>query len=312
MVKVLVTGGAGFIGSHVCEVLYDMGYQVTALDNLYLGRWENLEGIPVEKIHGDARDVAKLGQKYDVIVHLGQPSSSPMYRQMPELVADAVEDMVAILKAAERWGARVIYGSSSSVYAGNPLPWREDMPIKVRDWYGEVKYYCERLCHLWALRRGVECIALRFFSVFGEREEHKCEYANVITQMIWAGLEGREFRVYGDGLQARDLIYVKDVALAVASAIEYDFDDKKPRFEVFNVGRGIAYSFLTMAELLRMHGLEVRLSLGHEEPPFYIRHTLADVRKMIRELGFTPQYAVEDVLPRVIEYYRERSGRNEG
>ncbi|RLE88785.1 MAG: nucleoside-diphosphate sugar epimerase [Thermoprotei archaeon] len=304
MSRVLVTGGAGFIGSHVCEVLCEMGYEVTALDNLFLGKWRNLDEVPCDRVYASAREILHLRKKYDVIVHLGQPSSSPMYRRDPELVADVIKDMITVLKAAEKWGARVILGSSSSVYIGNPVPWREDMSIKPRDWYTEAKYMCERLCYLWALRRGVECVALRLFSVFGEREEHKCGYANVITQMIWAALRGDTFHIYGDGMQTRDLIYVKDVALAVAKAIEYDFDGKIPHYQVFNVGRGIAYSFLTMAELLRKNGLKVRLSLGHKEPPFYIRHTLADTTKMIHELGFTPQYRVEEVLPKVIDYYR--------
>jgi len=299
--KVLVTGGCGFIGSHLAEELYKKGLEVYVLDDLSLGVEENIEGLDVKFIKGASGDVANLDFRVDAIFHNGIPSSSPMYKKNPRLVSKVVNDMTSILEYAKKNRAKVILASTSSIYNGNPVPWREDMPVLVTDYYTEARYYCERLCKLYSDLHGVEVVALRYFSVYGEREQHKGGYANVLTQMIWSGLRGDEFVIYGDGSQTRDLIYVKDVVEANFKALEYG-DGK---FEVFNVGGGRAYSFKEMLDLLRGVGLEVRARFVENPVKNYVYHTLADTKKAEELLGFKAMWRIEDVLPRLISYYRE-------
>ncbi len=303
--KVLVTGGCGFIGSHIAEELAKKGFDVTVLDDLSLGTTDNIKDLNVKFIKGDSEIVATLDEQYDAILHNGIPSSSPMYKRDPYLVTKAIRGMISVLEYAKKRKAKVVLASTSSIYNGNPVPWREDMDIKVTDYYTEARLYCERLCKLYAYLHGVESVALRYFSVFGEREEHKGGYANVITQMLWSALKGQEFVVYGDGTQTRDLIYVKDVAEANIKALEFNDYTGNVKFEVFNVGSGIAYSFNDMAKLLKSHGLEVKLIYKENPIANYVYHTLADMTKAKQLLKFSPRHRVEDILPRLIDYYKK-------
>jgi len=299
--KVLVTGGCGFIGSHIVEGLCKRGFEVYVLDDLSLGVEENIEGLDVRFMKGSSGDVIRLDLKVDAIFHNGIPSSSPMYKKDPQLVSKVVNDIVSILEYARKNRSKVILASTSSIYNGNPIPWREDMPVLVTDYYTEARYYCERLCQLYSDLHDVEVVALRYFSVYGEREQHKRGYANVLTQMMWSGLRGEEFVIYGDGSQTRDLIYVEDVVEANLKALEYS--DSK--FEVFNVGGGRAYSFKDMLNMLRGSGLEVRAKFVENPIKNYVYHTLADTKKAEELLKFRARWRVEDVVPRLIDYYKK-------
>lgn len=299
--KVLVTGGCGFIGSHIAEELYKRGFEVYILDDLSLGVAKNVEGMDVKFIKGTSGDVIHLSERFDAILHNGIPSSSPMYKRDPYLISKTLGDMISILEYSKKNESKIILASTSSIYNGNPVPWREDMPILATDYYSETRYYCERLCKLYSDLYEVRCIALRYFSVYGEREEHKGVYANVLTQMIWCGLKGEEFVVYGDGSQTRDLIYVKDVVKANVKALEYE----DSTFEVFNVGSGRAYSFNDMIDVLRKHGLGVRTSYVKNPIKNYVHHTLADTKKAEELLKFKAEWKVEEVAPKLIDYYRD-------
>ncbi|MEM4576464.1 MAG: NAD-dependent epimerase/dehydratase family protein [Candidatus Nezhaarchaeales archaeon] len=305
--KALVTGGCGFIGSHIVEELPKKGFNVTVLDDLSLGSLDNIKGLDVKFVRGDSESVATFEEHFDVILHNGIPSSSPMYKADPYLVVKAVRGTMSVLEYAKKKRSKVVLASTSSIYNGNPIPWREDMNIMVTDYYTEARFYCERLCKLYAYLYGVESVSLRYFSVFGEREEHKKGYANVLTQMLWSALKGKEFVIYGDGTQTRDLIYVKDVVEANIRAIEFSDYIGNVKFEVFNVGSGTSYSFNDMAKLLRASGLDVKLTYRGNPITNYVQHTLADMCKSKQLLRFNPQYRVEEVLPRLIEYYKRVS-----
>jgi len=299
--KVVVTGGCGFIGSHIAEELIKKGYEVYVIDNLSLGKEENLiDGIKF--IKGSSGDIIKLNIKFDAIFHNGIPSSSPMYKQNPNLVSEVLKDMISILEYARKNNSKIILASTSSIYNGNPIPWKEDMQILVTDYYTEARYYCERLCKLYSDLYGIRAIALRYFSVFGEREEHKGNYANVITQMIWCALKGKEFVIYGDGSQSRDLIYVKDVVEANIKALEYE----ESKFEVFNVGSGKSYSFNEMIEILRKNNLEIKVKYVENPIKNYVYKTLADVKKAKEILKFKAKYEVEKIIPKIVEYYKSK------
>lgn len=300
--KVLVTGGAGFIGSHLVEELCNKGFEVTVIDNLMTGNKENLKNLDIKFIEGNSSKILEINEKFDVIFHNGMPSSSPMYKNNPLLVEEVVRDMICILEYTKKNNSKIILASTSSLYNENPVPWKEDMEIKVTDYYTEARYYCERLCYLYAKMFKVKAVALRYFSVFGEREEYKGKYANVLTQMIWSALKNQEFIIYGDGNQTRDLIYVKDVVEANLKALEFE-NFSEVSFEVFNVGSGKNYSFNQMVELLKKNGLELRVKYQENPIKNYVYNTLADMSKSETLLKFKPKYEVEKVLKKVINYY---------
>ncbi|MDI6729849.1 MAG: NAD-dependent epimerase/dehydratase family protein, partial [Thermodesulfovibrionales bacterium] len=266
------------------ERLAKEGHEVTVLDNLSLGRLENILDLGVRFIQKDVKD--ELPPGFEAIFHEGMPSSRGMYEENPNLVADVVEGIISILEYAKWQGSKVILASSSSIYNGNPIPWREDMPIIVTDWYTEARFYCERLCELYHKLFGVRCTILRYFSVFGDKEEHKGRYANVITQMKWAKEEGRAFKIYGDGSQSRDLIHVSDVVKANLRALDYNSG-----FEIFNVGRGKAYSFNDMAKMVG-----VKVEYVPNPIPNYVETTLADTRKAEEKLGFSAKINPEEIV----------------
>jgi len=296
--KVVVTGGAGFIGSHLVESLVERGHEVVVVDDLSLGKIENLpEGVKLFATRASMIRAWKM--KCDCIFHLGMPSSSPMYKSNPRLVGETINDAISILKFASDKKIKVVVASTSSIYNGNPLPWREDMPIYVTDFYTECRYAIERLAKLYHDLYGLKVVILRLFSVYGPREEHKGEYANVISQMIWSAMKKEPFVIYGDGSQTRDFIYVGDVVEAFIKAMESDID-----YDVFNVGFGKNYSFNEVAKMISdALGREVRLV--HKPNPIknYVYHTLADTTKAEKVLGFKAKTPLREGIEKTIRAY---------
>jgi UDP-glucose 4-epimerase len=296
-VKYVVTGGAGFIGSHLCDALLSSGHEVVALDDLSLGRIEN---VPkgAKAIIARASMIRAWNLKCDGIFHLGMPSSSPMYRRSPKLVGETINDAVAVFDYACRKGIKVVVASTSSMYNGNKLPWREDMPIHVTDFYTECRHSIERLAQLYHDMYGLRAVILRLFSVYGPREEHKGEYANVVSQMMWSAMKGEPFVVYGDGTQSRDFIYVSDVAEAFIKAMELDVD-----YGVFNVGFGKNYTFNEVAKMVSdALGKEVKLVYKPNPMKNYVQHTLADTRRAEEVLGFKARIPLREGVERLARH----------
>ncbi len=293
-----MTGGAGFIGSHLVEELIGRG-EVFVLDNLYTGSLENLKGLSTMFIKGRAKEVNNLEERFDFIFHLGIYSSSPMYRENRFLVNLAVEDFLYILEYAREKGSKVILASSSSIYNGNEPPFREDMEIKVTDFYTEARYYLERLASLYFDFYGVKTVVLRLFSVYGEKEKHKGKFANLVTQFLWKMSKGERPVIYGDGSQTRDFIYVKDVVKAFILAME-----KNIGFDVFNVGTGKSYSLNQVVEILnRKLGVSIKPLYISNPIKNYVEHTLADTGKAERLLGFKSKFTLEGGVEKLIKYY---------
>jgi len=173
--KALVTGGAGFIGSNLLEALIK-DYDVTVLDNFHTGSMENLKdsnGL-IKVIKGSCNDALTLDLEPDIIFHMGIPSSSPMYRKNPLLVGEAINGMVAIMELArQKECSKVVFASSSSLYNGQKPPHREDMEIKVTDYYTEARLAMERIAELYHTLYDIDYAAMRFFSVYGPHEYAK-------------------------------------------------------------------------------------------------------------------------------------------
>lgn len=306
MVKAVVTGGAGFIGSNLVERLVDEGSEVTVIDNMHTGSEQNLSEAKkkgnVSIIKDDAKNIFKHNISPEVIFHLGIYSSSPMYKDNPMLVSEVVGGMIQILEFARSKGIPVVFASTSSIYNGLKPPHKESMKYKVTDYYTEARIACERLGELYHQLYNVNVIALRLFSVYGEHEEAKKNYANVLTQFLWKMKRGETPVIYGDGNQKRDFIYVGDVVQAFLQGYKMA---EKIGFGIFNVGTGKNYSFNDVVALLNSH---LGKSIKPEYKPMpiknYVYETLADTRLSKRVLKFEAKTSIEEGIEKIIKYYK--------
>jgi UDP-glucose 4-epimerase len=304
----LVTGGAGFIGSHIATALTERGDRVRVLDNLSTGHRLNLAHIEskVEFIEGDLTDrdaVARAVVGVECVFHQAALASVPRSVEAPlDTNAACVTGTVSLLDAARRAGVRrVVYAASSSAYGDQPTsPKREtDLPAPISP-YGAAKLAAEYYCRAFTATYGFETVALRYFNVFGPRQDPASPYSAVIPLFITALLSGKQPVVYGDGGQSRDFTYVANVVHANLLAA----DAKGASGRVFNIANGRATSLL---ELLRQLNalLGTNVQPDHRPPrPGDIRESLADISAARTVLGYEPQVPFDEGLKRSIDYYR--------
>lgn len=304
--KVLVTGGAGFIGSNLAEALVEKGHDVTILDNFFLGVEKNLAkiGNNVKLVKGDIRDydlVLKLTKNMDVIFHQAAASSSPMFREnLKDALSVNIDGTVHVLNAAKINNVkRVVYASTSSIYGNAPSPLREDMPVKPVNFYASSKLMKEHLAALFGLEYGLETVGLRYASIYGPHEEGKGRFANLVSQFLWAMKKGEQPIVYGNGKQTRDFTYVKDICQANILAAT---TKKKMIGEVLNAGTGKATSFNKLIEILNMM-LATKLKPKYVKVPIknYIDTQMHDITKISRALGYKPQYTLERGIAEMLD-----------
>lgn len=295
--EIIVTGGCGFIGSNLVERLLKERHSVKVFDNMHTGDPSNLKGLTVKIFCEPYSKIDSLVQKPGMIFHLGIPSSSPMYKNNPKLVGEAINDAIGIFDFAKKNSCKVVYASSSSLYNGNKPPYREDMPIHVTDYYTECRYAIERLAKLYNTLHDVKSVGLRFFSVYGPKEKYKGKYANIVTQFLWAMLKNEQPLIFGDGNQTRDFVYVGDVVEALMLAMEKDFE-----CEIFNVGTGVAHSFNQIVDLLN-EKLGKNIKPIHKPMPItnYVFETLADTAKAKKILGFKAKTTLEEGITSLIK-----------
>jgi UDP-glucose 4-epimerase len=313
MTTFLVTGGAGFIGSHIAQALLaaDAAATVRVLDNFSTGNRENLRfasrvGSHLEVIEGDIRDLAtteRAAASVDVIFH------QAALRSVPLSVADPlgtneinVTGTLHVLEAARRQRVRrVVYASSSSVYGDNPaLPKCEDQETLPLSPYGASKRAGEQYAAVWSRLYGVETVGLRYFNVFGPRQDPASEYAAVIPRFILWGLRGTPLEIHGDGTQSRDFTYIDNVVAANRLAAEAPGVGG----EVFNVGVGSRVSLLDIVgrlEKILDRPLARRHTPSREGD---VPHSLADVSKAKRLLDYTPVVDFDEGFRRTLEYFR--------
>ena len=309
----LVTGGAGFIGSHIATALVERGDRVRVLDNLSTGHRSNLAhlGSQVELVEGELTDrglVARAVEGVDCIFHEAALASVPRSVEAPlDTNAACVTGTVTLLDAARRAGVRrLVYAASSSAYGEQPSsPKREtDLPAPISP-YGAAKLAAEFYCRAFTATYGFETVALRYFNVFGPRQDPASPYSAVIPLFITALLAGKRPTIYGDGHQSRDFTYVANVVhgnLLAADAVGASG-------RVLNVANGRATSLL---ELLK----QLNALLGTFVEPTHaparagdIRESLADISAAQAVLGYEPQVSFEEGLSRSIDYYRSWAKR---
>jgi len=300
MAVYLVTGGAGFIGSHLVEELIKKGNHVIIVDNLHTGSKENIKEYikDIEFIKKDVKDIVKNDIKgIDGIFHLGIYSSSPMYKENPSFLGNSIDGFLNIQKLSQTANVKMIWASTSSVYNGNPTPWSEDMNIYVKDYYTEARYLMERLSYLHNEWYETMSIGLRFFSVYGPNEKSKGRYANLVSQFLWDIQEDRSPIVYGNGKQSRDLIYVEDVTRGLVKAF-----NSKVTYGIYNIGTGISYSLNEVIRLIT-DILDKSANPIYLKNPIkgYVKDTLADTSKSKKELGFEAKVELSKGIKNIIK-----------
>lgn len=310
--KILVTGGAGFIGSHLTEALVRAGHDVRVLDNFVAGKRENLAGVRghVRILTGDCADplcARRAARGVEVIYHEAAIPSVARSVAEPELShrANATATLV-MLDAARREGVRrFIYAGSSSVYGDARVsPKREDLEPRPLSPYAAGKLMGEHYLRIFAELYGMETLTLRYFNVFGPRQDPGSPYSGVISLFTTALLAGRQPVIYGDGRQTRDFTYIANVVDGNLRALRA----KGLRGQALNLATGRSISLRELlAALARETGAPGRARYLPARAGD-IRHSLADVRRARKLLGYRPRVEFEAGLRRTVEWYRLSGG----
>lgn len=311
--KALVTGGAGFIGSHIAHRLVSMGHEVVVLDNLFTGKRENLRKIAnaVHFVEGDIRNPAALDTVIDgceLVFHQAAIVSVPLSVEKPQESHDVnIQGTLNVLQAARKAGTRrVVFASSAAIYGEEPtLPKVETMLPEPISPYGIEKLTGEHYLGTWSKLFGLQTVALRYFNVFGPRQDPSSAYSGVISIFVDRILAGRPLTFFGDGAQCRDFVYVDNVVDANILAATRDGVSGR----VFNVACGARTTLLELASLIeRAAGKTVERSFL-EPRAGDIKESLADIGRARAELGYAPAVGIEEGLRRLVEYVRGESMR---
>lgn len=307
----LVTGGAGFIGSHIASALVERGDRVRVLDNFNTGKRGNLDRIAkhVEVIEGDLTDRAAVERAVngvDVVFHQAALASVPRSVAQPlDTNAACVTGTLNVLDTARQSGVRrVVYAASSSAYGDQPVPVKSErlMPAPISP-YAAAKLAGEFYCQAFTATYGLATVALRYFNVFGPRQDPQGAYAAVIPKFIVEMLAGRRPTIFGDGKQSRDFVYVGDVVRANLLAAE----SENAVGRVINIASGRQYNLLdVVAAINRALGTQIQPSFA-EPRVGDVRDSLADIRLANELLGYEPSVSFDEGLQRTIEDFRTTS-----
>jgi nucleoside-diphosphate-sugar epimerase len=309
MGRYVVTGGGGFIGSHIVEELVRRNETVTVIDNFSTGKHENVEPFEdeVDVIEADIAEAKNLTQFLkgaDYVIHQAAIPSVPKSIIDPVKSHNAnVNGTLRLLVACREAGVkRVVYASSSSLYGDSPtLPKHEGMIPNPLSPYGAQKLFAEMYCQVFTRAYGLETVSLRYFNVFGPRQDATSQYSGVLALFIPAVLQDRRPTIYGDGLQSRDFTFVKNVVEANLLAC------KAPGVagEVFNVACGDRITVNSMLQQInKITGKDI--APIHSDPrKGDIKHSQADITRAKERLGYQPKVSFEDGLRSTIEWYRK-------
>lgn len=304
MAKILVTGGAGFIGSNFCNLMAQKGHDVTAFDNLSLGKQSNLTD-KVNFVQGDVNkeeDLKKAGEDFDYIVHLAASSSAPMFAEnMYYAYQNNVAGHVRVMQFAKKIGVKkMLFASTSSIYGNNPTPLTEDQQVTPPNHYSVTKFAQEGASRVFSKAEGLEIIAFRFMSIYGLNEGHKTTFANLVSQFIWSMNKDEQPILYGDGTQERDFTNVKDVCQGIELAMN---TEKKYGFTIFNIGTHKAINLLELVKLINNAlGKNIQPKLiPNPVKEGYVKSQLASIEKITDELGYKPTVELEEGIKEIID-----------
>jgi UDP-glucose 4-epimerase len=303
--RVAITGGAGFIGSNIAEELAPDN-DITIIDDLSSGRIHNIEHLVnrsnVRFIQGSITDFSLTQQALagaDYVFHLAAIPSVPLSIHDPvrSNEVNILGTLNVLVAARDCEVKKVVFSSSCAIYGDTPsLPAREDMLPAPLSPYAVTKAAGEQYCAVFRHVYGLPTVSLRYFNVYGPRQDPKSEYAAVVPKFITAALSSRQLTIFGDGRQTRDFVFVKDVVSANISAAQADASG------AFNIGAGHQTSVIELARLvLKLTGREME-PLHHPPQPGEIRHSFADISKAT-EFGYTPAHALEEGLKKTISFF---------
>lgn len=303
--KMVITGGAGFIGSHIAE-FFSERHEVTVIDDLTTGNSDNLEGIQLKFKKGSIVDTALLKKEFSdasCVVHQAAFVSVPGSIRDPVKNHDVnVTGTLNVLCAARDAGVdKVIFASSAAIYGNSPeLPKRESMIPEPASPYAASKMAGEYYCRVFTEQYGLKTLCLRYFNVYGPRQNPSSDYAAVIPIFISRMVSRKPLVIYGDGTQTRDFIFVRDVVSGIKSAITADISG------VFNIATGERTSINELIGLLR-DLLDFDPPVSYAPPrPGDIHDSFADISLARDALGFRPAFSLRDGLRETIDWMRAR------
>lgn len=302
--RIVITGGAGFIGSNLAHRLCKDN-KVTVIDNMMSGRKENLEGADVRFVESDINDEKVLQEEFkdaDYVLH--QAALCSVQRSVDDPIASNtanVDGTLKVLIAARDSGVkRVVYAASSSAYGDTPeLPKREDMKTNPQSPYAITKltgeYYCRTFSDLFDL----DTVSLRYFNIFGPRQDPHSVYSAVIPLFIKAIIKGEQPVIFGDGKQSRDFTYIENVVHANILACLAE----KTRGEVINIACADRIDLLELVEMINeMLGKDIKPEFDKERPGD-VKHSLADYSKAKQLIGYEPKVSFKEGLRKTVEWY---------
>lgn len=305
--KVLVTGCAGFIGSNIVETLIERKVDVIGIDDFSTGKKENIKGLDFEFVQGSVNDrefLMAILRDVDYILHQAAIPSVPhsIDDPMRSNIANVDGTLNLLICARDSGVKRVVYASSSSVYGNSKeLPKNEEMNINPLSPYALTKYAGERYCKLFNDIYGLETISLRYFNVFGPKQDPTSQYSAVIPKFIKLMLKGEKPAIFGDGLTSRDFSYIENNIEANILAMEAPIEACG---KVYNIACGERTSLNGLVENINVI-LNTNLDpIYDKERPGDVAHSLADISLAGKYLGYTPKVYFEEGLKRTIEWYK--------
>ena len=304
--KYLVTGGAGFIGSHITRTLLEKGNQVRILDNFSSGKRENLKGLDVELIEGDLRDASKVAEAVkgmDIVFHEAAFVSVAESMEKPLECLDVnVTGTSIVFEAARKAGVkRVVIASSAAVYGDSEVyPLSEDSPLRQLSPYATSKRIDEKYAELFTNYFGLEVAALRYFNVYGPRQRPDSMYAAAVPIFIRRMLDNKPITIYGDGGQTRDLVNVRDVVQANLLASEHPAAPGK----IFNVCTGVETRLLDLLDILYEIFPNAPKHVHAEPRAGDIYRSIGTPKKIVETLGFKPNVTLAEGLKEAVEEMR--------
>lgn len=304
--KVIITGGAGFIGSHIAEFWAAKGAEVVVIDSLRSGFEENLQNINAKFFHEsitNKKNIENIFEGVDYIFNLAALVSVPESIERPfECIEINVNGLINLLELAKKFGIKkLVHSSSAAIYGDDPRqPKKISHKPTPKTPYGITKLDGEYYCQMYSEQFGVPAISLRYFNVFGPRQNPKSQYAAAIPIFISRAIKNQDIIIYGDGSQTRDFIFVKDVVLANTLAAESNINNG-----VFNVATENTISILQTAELIKELTNSKSKIVFADERAGDIKHSSADISETKENLGFLPKFSFEKGLTETINYFRK-------
>lgn len=306
--RFLVTGGAGFIGSHIVDALVARGDEVRVLDDLSMGFRLNLEQVKdqIEFVEGSILDeslVNRLAEGCDGVFHLAAVTSVPQSVDDPIFVHKVnALGTLTVIEAARKAGARVVFSSSAAVYGDDPtLPKTEDLPTFPISPYGVQKLMGEHYLRNFHQLFGLPGFCLRYFNVYGPRQNPSSHYSGVITIFCNRALAGEPIRIFGDGEQTRDFVFVSDVVQANLCAMAAENANASP----LNVGTGASVNLTELAKLIKDAAGSKSAVEYAEARPGDIVHSRSNPSNTAKAIGFEAQVRMEDGLKKTIEFFKQ-------